>query len=54
MLFTTAPFAFLYLPIVAIVFFALGRAPRAAAAWLGLASLFFYCVFHAIPDTRFT
>lgn len=42
MLFTTAPFAFVYLPIVAIVFFALGRAPRAAAAWLGLASLFFY------------
>jgi alginate O-acetyltransferase complex protein AlgI len=41
-LFTTAPFVFLYLPTVAIGFFALGRAPRAAAAWLGLASLFFY------------
>ncbi len=42
MLFTTAEFAFIYLPIVAIGFFMLGRRPRAAAAWLGLASVFFY------------
>lgn len=42
MLFTTGPFAFLFLPIVAIGFFLLGRVPRIAASWLGLASLFFY------------
>ncbi len=41
-LFTTAPFVFLFLPIVAIGYFVLGRVPRAAAAWLGLASVFFY------------
>lgn len=42
MLFTTSHFAFLFLPIVAIGFFLLGRAQRVAAAWLGLASIFFY------------
>ena len=42
MLFTTAAFAFIYLPIVAVGFFLLGRTPRAAAAWLGIASVFFY------------
>jgi len=30
------------LPIVAVGFFLLGRAPRMAAAWLGLASVYFY------------
>ncbi|HRO57836.1 MAG TPA: MBOAT family O-acyltransferase [Burkholderiaceae bacterium] len=42
MLFTSTVFSFLFLPIVAVGFFALGRTPRAAAAWLGMASLFFY------------
>lgn len=42
MLFTSASFAFLFLPVVAAGFFLLGRVPRAAAAWLGMASLFFY------------
>lgn len=43
MLFTTATFSFLYLPIVLIGFFAFGRrAPALAAAWLFAASVFFY------------
>lgn len=42
MLFTSALFSLLYLPIVAAGFFLLGRTPRAAAAWLGLASVYFY------------
>lgn len=43
MLFTTAVFACLYLPVVWLVFFALGRVSRdGAAGWLFLASLFFY------------
>jgi alginate O-acetyltransferase complex protein AlgI len=43
MLFTTATFVLLYLPITLIGFFLLGRRSHAAAAgWLFLASLFFY------------
>jgi alginate O-acetyltransferase complex protein AlgI len=42
MLFTTATFTFLFLPIVATGYFMLGRTPRAAVAWLGLASMVFY------------
>ena len=43
MLFTTATFSFLYLPIVLIGFFALGRrAPTLSALWLFAASVFFY------------
>ncbi|RIX45480.1 MAG: MBOAT family protein [Rhodocyclales bacterium GT-UBC] len=43
MLFTTGQFALLYLPVVLAAFFALGRvSPGAAAAWLFLASVFFY------------
>jgi len=43
MLFTTLAFAFGYLPLVFSGFFLLGRRwPNAAAAWLFLASLFFY------------
>lgn len=43
MLFTSATFAFLYLPLVLLGFFVLGRsAPAAAALWLFGASLFFY------------
>lgn len=43
MLFTTAPFLLLFLPITLIGFFAFGRwRPRHAATWLLLASLFFY------------
>lgn len=42
MLFTSALFSYLYLPIVAAGFFLLGRTPRAAATWLGLASIYFY------------
>ena len=42
-LFTTATFAFLYLPVVLAGFFILGhRSPKWAAAWLLAASLFFY------------
>ena len=43
MLFTTATFAFLYLPIVLLGYFALGRrSAMLAAAWLFAASVFFY------------
>lgn len=43
MLFNSLPFIFLFLPIVLMGFFVLGRrSPMAAAAWLTLASLFFY------------
>ena len=43
MLFTSALFAFVYLPIVFAGFFALGRySPRYAATWLFLASIVFY------------
>lgn len=43
MLFTTAIFAWLYLPLVVVGFFAIGRISHIwAAAWLFLASLFFY------------
>lgn len=42
MLFTSALFSFLYLPIVAAGFFLLGSSSRIAAAWLGLASVYFY------------
>ncbi len=43
MLFTTVVFACLYLPVVWIVFFAVGRVSHdGAAGWLFLASLFFY------------
>lgn len=43
MLFTTVPFALLFLPLTLLGFFALGRFSReVAAAWLLLASLFFY------------
>ncbi|HVR51199.1 MAG TPA: MBOAT family O-acyltransferase [Pseudorhodoferax sp.] len=43
MLFTTATFAFLYLPIVLVGFFVWGRrSPAAAALWLFAASVFFY------------
>ncbi|MEZ5625969.1 MAG: MBOAT family protein [Rhodocyclaceae bacterium] len=43
MLFTSAAFAFLYLPIVALVFYLLPRRHRTlAAGWLFAASLFFY------------
>lgn len=43
MLFTSAIFAFLYLPVVFAGFFALGRySERGAAAWLFLASTVFY------------
>lgn len=43
MLFTTATFAFLYLPIVLIGYYALGRRSGTwAAAWLFVASVFFY------------
>jgi alginate O-acetyltransferase complex protein AlgI len=42
-LFTTAAFALLYLPIVLLGFFAIGRrSPAAAALWLFAASVFFY------------
>lgn len=43
MLFTNISFAFLYLPIVLLGYFVLGRrSERAAAAWLFAASVFFY------------
>jgi alginate O-acetyltransferase complex protein AlgI len=43
MLFTTAPFLLLFLPVTLVGFFLLGkRSHGAAAAWLLLASLFFY------------
>ena len=43
MLFTTASFAFLYLPVVLIGFFLIARVSRQfAALWLFLASVFFY------------
>ena len=43
MLFTTAPFLLLFLPVTLTGFFMLGRwAPRHAASWLCCASLFFY------------
>ncbi len=43
MLFNSYEFLFVFFPIVALVFFALGRRhPGAAAAWLALASVFFY------------
>jgi alginate O-acetyltransferase complex protein AlgI len=43
MLFTSALFAFVYLPIVFVGFFSLGRySPRYAASWLFLASVVFY------------
>jgi alginate O-acetyltransferase complex protein AlgI len=43
MLFTSALFAFVYLPIVFMGFFALGRySPKFAASWLFLASVIFY------------
>lgn len=43
MLFTSAHFFCLYLPIVFAGFYAIGRfSERGAAAWLGMASLFFY------------
>ncbi|MCB1622965.1 MAG: MBOAT family protein [Pseudomonadales bacterium] len=43
MLFTTAVFAFLYLPVVLLGFYWIGkRSTRGAAAWLFAASLFFY------------
>lgn len=43
MLFTTAAFALLFLPLVLIGFFLIGRrSQKGAAAWLCLASLFFY------------
>ena len=43
MLFTTAVFACMYLPVVWLVFFSVGRVSYdGAAAWLFLASLFFY------------
>jgi D-alanyl-lipoteichoic acid acyltransferase DltB (MBOAT superfamily) len=51
MLFNSYPFIFIYLPVVLIVFFAVGRFNRLAAAlWLGVASVFFY----AWWDWRFT
>ena len=43
MLFNSVEFVFAFFPLTALVFFALGRhSPSAAAAWLALASLFFY------------
>ena len=43
MLFNSLPFIFLFLPVVVAGFFVLGRkSPMSAAAWLTLASLFFY------------
>lgn len=43
MLFTSAAFAFLYLPIVALFFYLLPRRHRTlAAGWLFAASVFFY------------
>ncbi len=43
MLFTTAPFLLLFLPITLLGFYLLGRrSQQAAAAWLFLASVFFY------------
>src|SRR5215510_13680154 len=43
MLFPTAPFAFIYLPLVLLAFLAIARVSHyAAATWLFLASLFFY------------
>lgn len=43
MLFNSYAFLLLYLPVTVWIFFRLGRyQPRLAAAWLGLASLFFY------------
>jgi alginate O-acetyltransferase complex protein AlgI len=43
MLFTTATFVLLYLPLTLLGFFLIGRrSPSAAAGWLFLASLFFY------------
>ncbi|WP_300454980.1 MBOAT family protein [Accumulibacter sp.] len=43
MLFNSYPFLLIYLPLVALLFFALGKhSPRLAASWLGAASLFFY------------
>jgi alginate O-acetyltransferase complex protein AlgI len=42
-LFNSFEFIFIYLPVVLAVFFGIGRrSPRLAAAWLGLASIFFY------------
>ncbi|MBX3619263.1 MAG: MBOAT family protein [Rhizobacter sp.] len=42
MLFNSYEFIFLFFPVVALVFFALGRRPALAAGWLALASVFFY------------
>jgi alginate O-acetyltransferase complex protein AlgI len=43
MLFNSLPFVFLFLPLVLAGFFVIGRySPTGAAAWLTLASLFFY------------
>jgi alginate O-acetyltransferase complex protein AlgI len=43
MLFNSVPFLFLFLPLVLLVFFAVGRiSHRLAAAWLAATSLFFY------------
>jgi alginate O-acetyltransferase complex protein AlgI len=43
MLFTSAAFALLFLPVVLAGFFLIGRRSRSAAAgWLLLASVFFY------------
>lgn len=43
MLFTTATFAFLYMPVVLVGFFLIGRTSRQLAAlWLFVASVFFY------------
>jgi len=48
MLFNSHGFIFLYLPIVLVVFFQLGRYNQAwAAAWLALGSLFFYGYWNA-------
>ena len=52
MLFNSYGFIFLYLPIVLLGFFALGRRSHAyAAAWLALASLFFYGYWNPIYVT---
>src|ERR1035441_10588750 len=50
MLFNSYPFIFLYLPLVFVGMFWIGRrSPRLAALWLGAASL----VFYAVWDPRF-
>ena len=52
MLFNSIPFLFVYLPIVLGMFFLIGgRSHRLAAAWLAVASLFFYgwWDFHYLP-----